>query len=178
MINYLSTNKEVITLILGILNFLVLTATLIILFIYTIYTRQIAKQTISANLVPLLLRVGKVDFNTIEGTIGKTSTNFEKFIRFVNNKNIALDIQGYIIVNQKKYKLYFGNSLTTYQGIQEVLPKWQSLPTNAELLASYNMNSGEDSVEDNKIYITYKDTEGNLYYTNEDKNYDVISKKL
>lgn len=170
---YLHTNNEILTISLGILNFLILSLTLGFLIIYTYYTKKIAKETVSSNRIPLLLRVGVLDWNTIQGLVDNPNNNIigGYFIQFKNYKNVAIDLRGYITINKQKYKLYFGGKDLL------MFPKWQSLPENGEILASYNENEGQESNDDNQVCITYKDTEGVSHYTIENKDYDVISKE-
>ncbi len=94
-------------------NLLALTATLIVLIRYTYDTHRIANQTIEASIRPLILRNGFIEsWNDVKFSI-KNGVLESKPLEFSILKNIAKDISGDIIINNKKYKLLFANNISS-----------------------------------------------------------------
>jgi hypothetical protein len=172
----------------NLLTLIVLTLTLIILCYYAIDTNRIANKAEDDSLKPLVLRSGFLDWNV--NSIEDINKNMGKLLNleFVNIKNIALNINGYIVIENKKYTLLFGNIITTEQSkIQEndlkkttmkLLPKWGWLPMNGSLSASFHSKEFIGINSENCIELTYYDIEGNMYYTREDSNFSQTSKRL
>jgi len=237
------------------LNLLALVITLGVLVWYAYDTHRIANQTIEGNLRPLILRSGfiqsweDVKFSTNKGILeGKP-------LEFSILKNIAKDISGYIVINNKKYRLLFANSIsskdikdelsdlekhilvylygyykvenknlpkkivTIYQnfGIKDeeyvgtvtnskyietreeyflltddgirlmdsdkptefsFEPNWGWMNTGTVINAIFESNKYKESKDENQIYLTYSDMEGNKYFTKENKNFSQDSGKL
>lgn len=158
------------------LNFAVLAATLIVLVFYAFDTHRIAEQTTEGNLRPIILRQGVLDWNNFPPLADNGPS---RLINIKNLKNIAVDIHGYVILSNKKYTLFFGNEVSTFEGgALGLLQKWGWLPMNANLYAGYKAALFTASQESNQLYIEYQDIEGNKYYTAEDRNYNQVSRKL
>src|SRR3989344_5412046 len=148
------------------INLVVLTATLIVLVWYAYDTHRIADQTIEANLRPVILRSGYIHSwkdNKIEN--GKP-------IQFTILKNIAKDIQGYIIIDGYKYRLLFGNEISKVSEEGSWLSQtWGWMKPETSIYAAFLDKNKEKAKEKNKIYIEYKDIEDNTYFTIEDENF-------
>lgn len=166
-----------------IVNSFVLTATLLVLVVYTYETKRIADQTVENSIRPVMLRSGVIfnwEVQSIEDLVSLKKTDEIKMIEFSNYKNIVKDISGYIVLNGKKHKLLFTNDLL--RKIDEnnlthisVLPKWGWLSENSKLYATYKKSDFEETDEPNNIYLRYQDIQGNKYFTKEDKNYSQSS---
>ncbi|MGB7957980.1 MAG: hypothetical protein WCF77_04045 [Minisyncoccia bacterium] len=171
------------------LNFIVPGLTLIVLVWYAYDTHRIANQTLESNLQPVVLRSGyisnwaSVQFTIASGTISGTP------ISFMVLKNIAKDISGHIVLNNQKYTLLFGNSISqiaassTPPGSTQPLvtyysPTWGWLAPNNTLYANFDPTKFQQVRQDNEIYIEYKDIENNRYYTMEDKDFSSTSGPL
>lgn len=160
------------------LNLLALVATLIVLFWYAYDTHRIAEQTIETNLRPAVLRIGFIEDWKIQ-SIDNIQSSGKANLKFITLKNIAKDIQGYVIKDKRKYRLLFGNNHTIKkikQDGQEITriglaPKWGWLAPGDTLFATYNSNDFEEVNQKNTIYISYKDVEENDYFTLEDHNF-------
>jgi len=93
------------------------------------------------------------------------------------------------ILNDSKYiKLEGDDLLLTDEGIRYMdtrtdyslycfSPNWGWMKPNTLLYAICNEAEAEDSDEENQFFISYKDIEGNKYYTIEDKNFSQKSFK-
>lgn len=170
------------------LNFLILGLTLIVLIVYAYDTNRIANQTVKANLRPVVLRSGYIpSWNSIQFVNQNNMINGQP-IQFAVLKNIANDINGYIILNNKKYPLLFGspisqitNNVITPSSTQQLIafnPMWGWLSPGNAVLAIFNPNQFQQVNQENEIYIQYKDVEGNEYFTKEDKNFSSKSSNL
>lgn len=168
------------------LTFLILGLTLIVLLVYTWDTHRIAQQTVEANLKPIVLRSGYIpsweslSFSTEGDAIRGTPMQFSIW------KNIAMDIHGYIILNGEKYTLVFGSQQisqiassqpSSTNSTSSIIttafdPTWSWIAPNNTLQALGVQPS--PFAGDNGIYIEYKDTEGNSYFTREDKDFHSI----
>lgn len=173
--------------ILPVLNFLVLFLTLSVLVWYAWDTHRIANQTIEVNLRPVLLRSGWIVDWKIQSVEDSNETGKLKFIEFTNQKNIAKDIIGHLIIEGKKYILLFGNEVS-----QEIVsadenasvtkvgvaPKWGWLPAGGKLYATFEKEKFEETAEPNQVYLEYKDIEGNSYFTKEDDKFSQTSGRI
>lgn len=92
------------------LNLFVLATTLAVLIWYAYDTNRIANQTIESALRPIIMRQGKILDWKVNSLLDLEKNGFT--LQFANQKNIAKDICGYIILDSKKYKLCFGNEVT------------------------------------------------------------------
>jgi len=153
--------------------------TLIILLWYAYDTHRIANQTIETNLRPIILRSGFIDgWKNI--SFNKKNNNIEStLIEFKILKNIAKDINGFIVLDGKKYQLLFGNNISNIgNNLSRYEQKWGWMENNTYINAIFDNKKYEKSKEKNQIYLNYKDIEGNNYYTKEDENFSQISGKL
>lgn len=166
---------------LGFLNFVILGLTLIVLVRYAYDTHRIADQTSRSNLRPVVLRNGYIpNWDSIAFTIqGNTISGPEISFRIL--KNIAENINGYIILNNRKYTLLFGGPISsatpaspTSSSAQQLIalnPTWGWLAPDNTLSAKFNPTQSQFVNQDNEIYIQYKDIEGNEYFTLENKDF-------
>ena len=168
------------------LNLLIVSSTMFILVLYTYDTNRMATQTIESALRPVILRQGKIlDWRVKSITDIQNDNNFT--LEFVNYKNISKDIRGHIIIDQKKYKLHFGNKITedvvTNDGDDIgkkiiLLERWGWLPVGGVLKSSYEVDKFEITTKDNEIYLEYQDIESNKYFTRENKDFSQTSEKI
>jgi len=167
------------------LNLLVLSVTLVTLLWYTYDTHRIANQTIESALRPVILRQGKILDWKVNSTSDVEKSGFT--LGFINQKNIAKDIFGYIVIDNKKFELIFGNEVTEEvivgkgENIDKkiiLLKKWGWLPIGGVLNSSYEIVKFEEVNQDNEIYIEYQDVESNKYFTKENKDFSQTSGKL
>lgn len=152
-------------------GFIVLVITLIVLIIYTNETHKLSVQARDANLRPVILRSGYLinwDIKYIfEDNILKEGTP----IQFQILKNIATSISGYIVINNKKYLLNFGNKISEIKKDSIICIKnWGWMKPETDIFAIY-FGEGEPVKDKNKICIQYRDIEGSRYYTLEDENF-------
>lgn len=159
--------------------------TLAVLLWYTYDTHRIANQTIESALRPVILRQGKILNWKVNSTSEIHNNGFT--LEFSNKKNIAKDINGYIIINYKKYKLLFKNQNTEEDIIEDDqvvgrghiwFTQWGWLPVDGMIFASYKNDDFENSDQNNQIYIEYQDIESNKYFTKENKDFSQTSGKL
>lgn len=95
------------------LNLLALLATLAVLIWYAYDTHRIADQTIESSLRPLILRSGFIEsWESVKFSI-KARGIEGRPLEFSILKNIAKDISGYIIINNKQYQLLFANHISS-----------------------------------------------------------------
>ncbi|OGH40542.1 MAG: hypothetical protein A3B41_02915 [Candidatus Levybacteria bacterium RIFCSPLOWO2_01_FULL_37_26] len=155
------------------INLVVLTATLIVLVWYAYDTHRIADQTIEANLRPVILRSGYIhSWKDIKFEYRDNKIENGKPIQFTILKNIAKDIQGYIIIDGYKYRLLFGNEISKVSEEGSWLSQtWGWMKPETSIYAAFLDKNKEKAKEKNKIYIEYKDIEDNTYFTIEDENF-------
>ncbi len=93
-------------------NTIVLSLTLVVLIWYAYDTHRIANQSVEANLRSVILRSGWISkWEDIKFRIENGQLNGEP-LQFTILKNIAKDITGYIVLNNKKYELLFANEIS------------------------------------------------------------------
>ena len=162
----------------SILTFLVLSLTLIVLAYYAYDTNRIANQTIETNIRPVILRSGYIEkWEDVSFDLSEGRLIDAKPLSFKILKNIVEDVEGEIYVEGKKYKLLFANDITRLSLDKKggarfaFLPRWGWLETGATISAIYDPRHGEDTKEGDGLLITYKDVEGNLYFTREGKDF-------
>lgn len=162
-------------------NFIVSVLTLVVLIWYAYDTHRIANQTLESNLRPIILRNGYIkDWESIRFTIRDDTINGSP-IGFSIKRNIAKDISGYIILDNKKHVLLFGNQMTkindtpialsSTQKLYSYNPVWGWSTPDNELWAVFTPTQFQRVQQENSIYIQYKDIENNSYFTKEDKNF-------
>jgi Ca2+/Na+ antiporter len=160
------------------INLLALVLTLVVLLLYTYDTHRIAEQTIETRLRPVVLRSGFIhDWESIkfEREVNITGEPIE----FSIMKNVAKDIQGHIILERKKFTLLFGNKISEIRGnLVRYEESWGWMKPDTVIYAVFDPMKFTVSNKDNCISITYKDIEGNSYFTREDKNFSQSSEKL
>lgn len=158
----------------------VLTLTLIALLFYAYDTHRIADQGSTAFLRPVILREGVVEnWNVPSVKQINQSGSSEGILRFRNLRNIAQDISGYIILENKKYKLVFGNDASekhieidgSKRTQSHFFPKWEWLPEDGLVTATYQEEESEETPRENGIEISFSDIEGNKYFLKEDKDF-------
>lgn len=150
----------------------------VVLVWYAIDTNRIANQTAAANLRPIILRNGYLE----SWDIKPIETRSPKFIEFINHRNIAHDISGFLVLNNKKYPLLFWNETTVEEKDEgfaklSVLKKWGWLPPGAAVKALYSTEKWVETTMSNQIYLEYKDTVGNPYYTLENSEFTQTSNR-
>jgi hypothetical protein len=158
-------------------NQLALVATFIVLVWYAYDTNRIANQTVETNLRPIVLRSGlNIAWNFRH--IKDDGSNRSTFLEIENLKNIAMNIEGWIILDRKQYKLLFGRESSGNEPENESKKiafvdsyKWQWLPSGGKIFASFDSGKFINTSSENEIYLNYKDVEGNSYFTKEDHNY-------
>ena len=176
------------------LTFVILGLTLIVLSGYAYDTHRIADQTAEANLRPVVLRSGYIpNWNSVNYTVqGNTITGIP--LQFTVWKNIAVDIHGYIVINNHKYTLLFGSpsisaipsTSTPSHGTASLSqvtavafnPQWGWLAPNNSLNALFDPGQSQNISEGDGIYLEYDDIEGNKYFTKEDSSFSSVSGKL
>lgn len=239
-------------------NTIVISLTLVVLIWYAYDTHRIANQSVEANLRPVILRSGWISkWEDIKFRIENGQLNGEP-LQFTILKNIAKDISGYIVLNNKKYELLFANEISqindkessilisdlekkimlhlyevydrtksnprwkildayrdlgikegnyvgilnnskyiktdgeyfqlTDEGIRLMdtekpkafafLPKWGWMKANTIIYAIYIDLEFEAIKGENSIYLSYKDIEGNKYFTKENQIFSQSSGKL
>lgn len=174
---------------LPLLNFLILGLTLVVLIGYAYDTHRIADQTLEANLRPVILQSGYIpSWDSIQFVTPSSTIINGQPIQFSVLKNIAKDINGYIILNNHKYTLLFGspisqipNTIINPSSTQQLIafnPSWGWLSPGNIVLAIFNPTQSQPANHDNEIYIEYKDVEGNGYFTREDKSFSSTSGNL
>ena len=175
MINYIFTAfKEDYANLFYILTLFLAVLTLFILMKYASDTQIIAMQTQESNVAslrPVVLRVGFLDSFTdlIDKSIIESDLA-PVMITLTSKKNISVDIAGYVVVDNRKYELLFGNVISeeeTEDGkVIKVAPHWQWLPENG-VVSFVLKNDPVESQGFDELYIEYNDIEGNRYYTRE-----------
>lgn len=163
------------------LSFLILELTLIVLIWYAYDTNRIANQTIEANLRPVVLRSGYISWDSIKFTRNENNGTVDgQPIQFTILKNIAKDVSGFIVIDNRKYALLFGNSISQVanQPLVKFEKNWGWLSPGSVLFAIFDPTQWEQANQDNEIYVRYKDIEGNEYFTREDKFFSSISGNL
>ena len=152
-------------------NLFVLILTLAVLIWYTIETHKIAKQTVETNLRPVVLRSGFLsDWSNAEGAFLKEGANVSP-LEFSVFKNIATDIKGRLVVNGYSYELCFGNDISKVENKIGFTCSWGWMKADTKIFAVCVLEDAEATNESNRIHLTYKDIEGNEYYTIEDENF-------
>lgn len=161
----------------------ILTLTLLFLTIYTYDTRRIANQTVESALRPLILRSGQIVNWNVLSLEQMQAKSLTPTLQFINKKNIATDITGYIVLSNKRYNLIFhgdvqGSILTTSSSKTMIYnEKWGWLPQGGVLSATYKSGEFSETKEENQIHLSYKDIEGNKYFSNENNLFSSTSGK-
>lgn len=175
VVAYLEPNLQ------GLINLVILILTLIVLIVYAYDTRRIANQSVEANLRPVILRSGDIpSWDSIKFSIEDGKNNAaNKMIEFKILKNIAKDIEGYIVLSNKKYSLLWGSNITGQgQGTFRLVPSWGWMEPGNWVWAAFDPGKFLKTEDENSIYITYKDIVGNTYFTKENCNFSQDSGKL
>jgi len=172
-------------------NLVVLTLTLAVLIYYAADTHRIADQTAENALRPVVLRSGfLVAWDDVRQLLETQDSNTQrKPIQFTILKNIATDIQGYVVFNRRKHTLLFGSRISEIPQSDEArltsptavtlhfALHWAWMKPDEVLLAL----PGTDSVssdEENSLFIEYRDISGNAYFTKETKDFCQVCGKL
>jgi len=177
----------------SLVNIIVLIITLCVLLRYAYDTNRIAGQTQEQNLRPVILRSGYVkSWDDVRSRTFKSMSRKEIFdlkskklveiekmpdpLQFKINKNIATDINGFVVIDGYKYILVFSHQMTLTQINEKVYlteyeKNWGWMDVNTFIFALIDEKNAEITEEKNKIRINYKDIEGNKYYTIEDKDF-------
>lgn len=123
------------------------------------------------SLRPIILRSGIIkDWSKVQYKIIDNQIHGGTILKFSVLKNIAQSITGYIIINNKKYQLLFASEDSRIHKLIYYFPNWEWIkPDN--ILYAIHKGEGEYTGEKNKIFISYKDIEGNEYHTVEDRNF-------
>jgi len=168
------------------LNIIVLIFTLRVLLRYASDTKIIAAQTEEKNLRPVILRAGY--FKSWEALVPykgeaidpqSKKGNSPTMLAFSITKNIATDIQGHVVINGYKYKLYFGNKIAKVaDSTYAHMLSWGWMGSDTEIFAYFTESTKEKTEEKNQIYIHYKDIEGNEFCTVEDRHHSQKSFRL
>jgi hypothetical protein len=167
------------------LNIIILSFTALALVWTTIDSKRNFVDTQLNNLRPVILRSGYINYTEVQFLEDINKQNDPQFIEFINYKNIAKDLSGYIIIKNRKYELLFQNDIT-----QKIIPdekqtvrigllkQWGWLPVDGKIFALPRKEGSKEINEKNQIYITYKDIEGNSYFTKENENYSQASERI
>jgi len=162
------------------LNLMILTVTLLVLVYYAMDTHRIADQTAENALRPVVLRSGFLTWEDVRQLLETQEP--KKPIQFTILKNIATDIQGYVVFNRRKHALLFGGDISEIPLNVEVrltspnavarryVPQWTWTKPDVMLFAVAEPDS-DSSDEENSLFIQYRDISGNPYYTEEDKDF-------
>ena len=176
MIEYLTTGYDHLF---SFFNLIALVATLGFLIWYTVETHRMANSIRESNLRPVLLRSGFIQSwdiltPTKRAQDGQTLLPGSS-IQFTILKNIAKDINGFIVISDFKYQFLFGNDISTlnndpHSNLRTISfqSNWGWMQPNHPIYGLYTAESAISTTEENKIHISYKDIEGNSYTTIED----------
>jgi len=166
------------------LTLLALSSTFVVLVWYAYDTNRIANQTIESALRPIILRSG-LNINWRFRSIKEDDSDQSTFLEIENLKNIAMDLKGHIILEKKQYNLLFGRESNDNKPEDKKRKlefvdsyKWQWLPSNSKIFASFDKEKFTNISSENEIYLTYKDIEGNSYFTKEDFKFSQITGRL
>ncbi|MHB8913827.1 MAG: hypothetical protein ACYC4I_02345 [Minisyncoccota bacterium] len=163
------------------LNVWALIATLVVLIGYAYDTHRIADQTVEANLRPVILRSGYIkDWNDINFKLEKEKLQ-GNFLQFSVLKHIVKDVEGCIVLDGKKFTLLFGNEISKTNENNDAIfssswAGWMNVGT--VLRAAFDPRNFDEVDQENSIRVTYRDIEGNQYFTSEDKDFHQTSGKL
>lgn len=108
----------------------------------------------------------------------------KKILDFVVYKNVAVNVQGEITINKKKYKLcFFNKDGFVIDSVRNIKGYRSDYVANAIKGDSYfnavlDKSSETSTIAENNLLLTYKDIEGNCYQTFSDFNTKVESKKI
>jgi hypothetical protein len=161
------------------LNLAILVLTLGTLIWYTYDTNRIANQTQENSLRPVILRSGFIDnWESIKFNDEANGKVTGKLIQFTILKNIAKDIEGYIVINGKYHELFFGNDISKIEdGSITMIKKWGWMRPDTTIYADFT-GLGKNSKLKNRIYIKYRDMSNNTYYTLEDEGFNQTSSNM
>ncbi len=140
---------------------------------YTYETRKMGEQIKEGNLRPVILRSGFVEnWQKIKFRFHDNKLVDGKPLEFTILKNVATDINGYIVIDGYKYKLLFGNYISKIEeNIFYFSENWGWMRPDTKLSAVYKEDSRKKTMESNKILLNYEDIEGDRYFTVEDSNF-------
>jgi hypothetical protein len=166
------------------INLILLFFTLAFVCLTALDTNRIANQTVENSLRPIILRGGVLIWDEILSRGG--NNNFVPPMLLNSYNNLAQDVRGHIIIDHKKYELLFTNEMavepTSKDGVNgritRIFQKWSWLPPNSSLYATFDKTKFESTSDKNEMLITYKDVEGNQYFSKEDAENNQISKKI
>lgn len=161
------------SMILLIINLIVLTLTLGGLVWYAWDTHRIANQTQEGNLRPVILRSAFIEsWQKVKFQFNENKLIEGKPLEFTILKNIATDINGYIVIDGYKYKLLFGNDISKLgENLYYFSENWGWMKPDTNIFAIFREDGNKKVNEENKIFLNYKDIEGNKYFTIEDANF-------
>ena len=159
-------------------NTLVLIITVFILLWYTVETHKIAVQTKESNLRPVILRSGYLpDWKHIKFKVVNRIITGQP-IQFRVSKNIATNINGFIVINRYKYDLLFGNQITQNKNNTiGYLIHWGWQDANTDIYAIFDSTKKVKTNKLNQICINYQDIEKNNYHTIENSSWSQSSVK-
>ena len=148
---------------------------------YTFETKKIREQTKEMQLRPIILRSGWISsWQDIKFQSNGQKNISGKPIEFDIMENIATDLNGYIVIDGKKYKLMFGNHISKATLVETFYLKdnWGWLAPNTKIYALFNSEDFKVTNEANCIRIFYSDIEGSEYCTIEDISFSQKSFKF
>lgn len=148
-----------------------------------IETRRMAIQAVESNTRPKILRTGQiVKWQVVSKT--QMTEGILPTLEFTNVKNIAVDITGHIVLDNKSYELLFYSNVRGSQIIQDGKPttlvfnkKWGWLPENSSIIATYDEASFSTTTSKNGWYLSYQDIDGIPYFSSEDSNFSQVSRR-
>ena len=158
-------------------NVIIVAITLWVLIWYTLETNTIAKWTKWWNLRPVILRVWFIE-KWREGIVFEC--NEENHIdwiplNYMISKNIATNINWYIVINWLKHELLFWNSISTRSDSKISYSNiWGRMNYGDSYIRVVFKNDSKTTIktlDSNKIVINYSDIEWNKYHTIEDENF-------
>lgn len=141
---------------------------------------EINRKTEEESIRPVILRS-----NTIPGwsSIKDGKIDGQLFV-FKVQKNIATDIEGLIVLEKRKYDFLFGygvGSIGQDGRFTCTIPSLKDVGWVGQdnfLCAEFDQASSTMVVLPNQIYLSYKDIDGNSYYTKEDFSFIQTSNKI
>jgi len=152
----------------------------------TYWLKEISRKQLGhqreSNLRPIILRSGYISkWENVRSSLKNGQSEGER-LQFAILKNIAKDINGYIVLDGKKYQLYFANEITrtNKDNIEEFhfLSEWGWMRADTIIYATYFDSKFENVKEENSISLFYKDIENHKYYTRENQLFSQSSGKL
>src|SRR3990167_7298105 len=123
---------------------------------------------------PIILRSGFItSWDIIHYSVNEKNIIEGAPLTFQVFDHIATEIQGIIVQNGMRYALVFFSRISQMSDIRYYADKvWRGwIKPDTELYAFFESSKGIPVSEENQICLTYKDIEGNSFYTIENQNF-------